>query len=461
MQFFPVFLDMARTRVVIGGGGEIALAKLRLLLKTDAAITLHAESFIPQIEALQPRVTLVPHALRASDLEGARVVYAATGCDAEDARIAKLGRDAGALVNVVDNLNASDFLTPAIVDRAPLVVAIGTEGAAPMLARKVKAHLEEVLPSSLGLLTQIAKGFRKLAEHLPQGARRRAFWTEYFDTSGPRALEQGGREQVEEVLDSLLNRHLAQAAPAGFVDFVSAGPGAADLLTLRARKLIDRADVVIHDRLVAPEILELARREAQVICVGKQGFGPSTPQAEIHRLMIEHAGQGAHVVRLKGGDASVFGRLEEETDALDDAGIDWQVVPGVTAASAAAASIGRSLTRRGRNQSLRLITAHDMQGYADQDWRALATPGAVTAIYMGKKAARFVQARLLMNGAAPDTPVTLVENASRMDQKIEMTTLAQLPQHAGTFAGPTIILLGLAPSGAAQLHTPELQEHAL
>ncbi len=459
MQHFPVFLDMASARVVIGGGGEIALAKLRLLLKTDAQITLCAPDFTPEIEAHSPRVTLVRRPLLGCDLQGARLVYAATGDAAADARIAALGRKAGALVNVVDNLDASDFLTPAIVDRAPVVIAIGTEGAAPVLARKIKAHLEEVLPASLGLLARIGKGFRAMAEQLPQGVRRRAFWAEYYDHAGPRALDQGGVPQVEQALDDLLARHLTAQAPDGHVDFVSAGPGDPELLTLKARKLIDRADVVIHDRLVSPEILELARREAVMIAVGKQGFGPSTPQAEIHRLMIEHAAKGAHVVRLKGGDASVFGRLDEETGALDGAGIRWQVIPGVTSASSAAASIGQSLTRRGRNQSLRLVTAHDMQGYADQDWRALAAPGAITAVYMGKRAARFVQGRLLMHGASPDTPVTLVENASRADQQIVPTTLAQLPQQAAQLAGPAIILLGLAPKSAEQAN--EIQEQAL
>ncbi len=458
MQHFPVFLDMDHARVVIGGGGEIALAKLRLLLKTRAEITLCAAQFDPEIEALRPRVTLVRRPLLGCDLHGARLVYAATGDADQDARIAGLGRRAGVLVNIVDNLEASDFITPAIVDRAPLVIAIGTEGAAPVLARKIKAQLEAALPASLGVLARIGKGFRQMAEALPMGAARRNFWAEYYDTSGPRALEAGGEAQVQQTLDDLLAKHLVQKAPEGWVDFVSAGPGDPDLMTLKARKLLDRADVVIYDRLVSPEILELARREAQMISVGKEGFGPSTPQAEIHRLMIDHAAQGAHVVRLKGGDASVFGRLDEETEALDRADIRWTVVPGVTAASAAAASIGQSLTARGRNQTLRLVTAHDVKGYADQDWRALAAPGAITAIYMGKRAARFVQGRLLMHGAQAQMPVTLVENASRTDQRIVASTLAQLPEDAAALPGPVIILLGLAARSASQI--PVLQEQA-
>ncbi len=459
MQHFPIFLNLASAHIVIGGGGEIALAKLRLLLKTNARITVCAPNFLPEILALRPRVTLVNRPLLGCDLRDARLVYAATGVAAEDARIADLGRKAEALVNVVDNLEASDFITPAIVDRSPLVVAIGTEGAAPVLARKIKAQLEASLPSSLGVLTRIGKTFRAAAEALPQGAARRRFWAEFYDRSGPCALANGGESRVTEVLDELLVQHLGQKAPVGRVDFVSAGPGDPELMTLKARKLLDQADVVVHDGLVSGEILELARREAVLIPVGKEGFGPSTAQDDIHRHMITHASSGAHVVRLKGGDASVFGRLDEETDALDAAGIGWQVVPGVTAASAAAASIGQSLTRRARNTALRLVTAHDMQGFADQDWHALAAPGAVTAIYMGKRAARFVQGRLMMHGASHLTPVTLVAQASRHDQQIVTTTLAEMPAAASGLTGPAVILLGLA--GKHAMSVSPKQEHAL
>ena len=459
MQHFPIFLNLASAHVVIGGGGEIALAKLRLLLKTTAQITLCAPSFLPEIMALRPRVMLVHRPLLRCDLQDVRLVYAATGDMAQDARIAALGHAAGALVNVVDNLEASDFITPAIVDRAPLVVAIGTEGAAPVLARKIKAQLEASLPASLGVLARIAKTFRAAVEALPQGAARRRFWAEFYEKSGPNALVEGGEGKVKEVLYDLLAQHIGRHAPAGRVDFVSAGPGDPDLMTLKARKLLDRADVVVHDRLVSAEILELARREAVLIAVGKEGFGPSTAQEEIHRHMISHASAGAHVVRLKGGDASVFGRLDEETEALDAAGIGWQVIPGVTAASAAAASIGQSLTRRSRNTALRLVTAHDMQGYADQDWHALAAPGAVTAVYMGKRAARFVQGRLLMHGASHQTPVTLVAQASCHDQQIVTTTLAGLPEAASGLTGPAIILLGLA--GKQAIPAAPQQERAL
>jgi uroporphyrin-III C-methyltransferase/precorrin-2 dehydrogenase/sirohydrochlorin ferrochelatase len=208
--------------------------------------------------------------------------------------------------------------------------------------------------------------------------------------------------------------------------------------------------VVIHDRLVSGAVMELARREAILIDAGKEGFGPSTPQARINEMIVAHAARGLHVVRLKSGDPTVFGRLDEELEAVGVAGLSHTIIPGITAASAAVADIGQSLTRRGRNAEVRLVTGHDMEGYADQDWRALARPGAVAAIYMGKKAARFLQGRLMMHGADPATPVTVVENASRPDERIIATTLAALVADLSRAApkGPAITFLGLAPRAA-------------
>lgn len=241
------------------------------------------------------------------------------------------------------------------------------------------------------------------------------------------------------------------------VALVGAGPGDPDLLTLGALRALQAADVVVHDRLVGPEILALIPPTARRIDAGKEGFGPSTPQPAIHAAMIDAARDGAFVVRLKSGDPGIFGRLEEELDALDAAGIPWRIVPGLTAASAAAAALGQPLTARGRNGALTLLTAHDLQGFADQDWRALARPGAVAAIYMGKAASRFLQGRLMMHGAAPDTPVSLVENASRPDQRIHAATLASLPAAAAVCAGPAAILWGLAPR-AARAALPAIKE---
>lgn len=243
---------------------------------------------------------------------------------------------------------------------------------------------------------------------------------------------------------------LARAALPPVV-FAGAGPGDPDLLTVRAAREIASAEVVLHDRLVGEAVLALASSRATMIAVGKEGFGPSVSQAEINALLVAFALQGRRVLRLKGGDGGVFGRLDEELDALDTAGIPFLIVPGITSAAAAAARIGQSLTRRGRNASLRILTGHDVEGFAEQDWRGLAREGEVAAIYMGRKAARFIQGRLLMHGADAHTPVTLVEYASRPAERVVATTLADLPREAEVLTGPAVILYGLRPRGAAQV----------
>lgn len=456
MQHFPIFLAMNDQHLVLSGGGEAALAKLRLLLKTTATLTVYAPTPVDEIRdwAQAGKLRLIERALRAGDLDGVALFYAADEDEVEDARTAALARAAGVLVNIVDNLADSQFITPAIVDRDPVTVAIGTEGAAPVLARAIKADLESRLPVTLGPLARIGKAFRKAAEVLPFGRARRDFWAEYYFATGPRAMADGA-DAVRPALDDLLQRHQHRRARDGHVAFVAAGPGDPELLTLKARRALDSADVVIHDRLISPEILELARREAVLVDVGKEAFGPSTPQERINALIVEHAAQGAQVVRLKSGDATVFGRLDEEIDACDDAHIGWHIVPGITAASASVAAMGQSLTRRGRNSTVRFLTGHDTRGFADHDWTALARPGAVAAIYMGKAAARFVQGRLLMHGGDRATPVTVIENASRPDQRILSSTLATLPADlaAANLQGPALTMLGLAPRAAAELAT--------
>ena len=248
-------------------------------------------------------------------------------------------------------------------------------------------------------------------------------------------------------------------SPLSPVLFVGAGPGAADHLTLGALNALQQAEVVIHDRLVGAEILALIPSGARLIDMGKEGFGPSAAQSEINATLVAQALTCARVVRLKGGDCCIFGRLDEEIEALEARGLPFRILPGLTSASVAAAEIGQSLTRRGRNAALRIITGHDMAGFAEQDWRAMARPGEVTAIYMGKKSARFIQGRLMMHGALPATPATLVENVSRPDQRVVAATLATLPEAAQSLEGPAVILFGLAPRAAAQA-IPALEARA-
>jgi uroporphyrin-III C-methyltransferase/precorrin-2 dehydrogenase/sirohydrochlorin ferrochelatase len=285
---------------------------------------------------------------------------------------------------------------------------------------------------------------------LPKGAPRRLFWSRFFGGVGAHALAASGEAGAKVALQTLAAEADAAATQSGHVHLIGAGPGDPELLTLKARRLLHEADVVIYDRLVSPQILELARREARLISVGKTPGGPSWKQDDICALLVAEAATGAQVVRLKSGDPGVYGRLDEEMDALDAAGIGFSIVPGVTAAMAAAAAARVSLTRRGRNTALRILTGHDTQGFVEHDWRALALPGATAAIYMGVGAAKFLQGRLLMHGAAPETPMSVIENASTPREIILAATVGDLSERmtAAGIIGPAILFLGLAPRGA-------------
>lgn len=338
MQHFPIFLDLAGRRVVVVGGGAAALAKLRLLLRTGAHLAVHAERPAAEITAWAAagRLTLHRRRLAPGDARGVALVYGANDDATEDARTAAIARAEGALVNIVDDLAGSDFLTPAIVDRDPVIIAIGTEGAAPVLARALKAEFEARLPTSLGPLARIGKTFRRDAEALAPGRARRAFWAEFYDHAGPRAWAAGGAAAVRDRLASLLAQHLRAAARPGHVDLVGAGPGDPELLTLRARKALDRADVVIHDPRVPGAVLDLARREALMIAAGRQGRGRAAPEAGIIALMLAHAQRGRHVVRLTCGDPTDGEGLGAARDALLAAGLSCAVIPGIAAAPPAA-----------------------------------------------------------------------------------------------------------------------------
>ena len=455
METYPVFLKMAGRRVIFSGAGDHAAAKIKLLLKTTATIVVYGDDVCADVArwAEEGRITLHRRAVHACDMAGAALVYGANDDEAEDARAAFAARKQGILANIVDNLEGSDFLTGALVDRDPVTIAIGTEGTAPVLARRIKADIEAMLPQSTGVLARMANGFRPVAARLAPGRARRAFWARFFESDGPAAHEQGGERAVRKALLTGFTTALSAKREDGSVALVGAGPGDPDLLTRKAAKVLHEADVVLHDALVTPEILELARREAKIVNVGKRGFGPSWKQADIEDLMIAEAAAGHRVVRLKAGDTAVFARLDEEVETLERAGIACEIVPGITAATAAAATLGRSLTRRGRNSELRIVTGHDVDGFADHDWQALAKPGATAAIYMGLKAARFLSGRMLMHGAEAATPVTVVENASRADQRILASTLNDLAADldAAALTGPAVILLGIAPRDAAAI----------
>jgi len=327
MRHFPIFINLDDRLVIVSGVGACAIAKLRLLLKTNARIVVYGAHPKPQI--LQWAQTgLVTHINRPAieaDLKGAALVYGATENAAEDERVAKLSRKVGAMVNVVDNLEDSQFITPAIVDRAPVTVAIGTEGAAPVLARKIKQQMDEILPADLGTLAHIGQSFRKAANTIPMGHLRRDFWSKFYFNRGPLALSKGGETAVAEELDTLLTATLSLTSNRGHVSLVGAGPGDPEMLTMKARNQLHKADVVIFDHRVPKSILELARREAIVIETGQKRFGSAWKKNQINALLIKHASRGHHVVRLQTGNPDI----SIEIATLTHADIAFDVIPGI------------------------------------------------------------------------------------------------------------------------------------
>lgn len=464
MDAFPIFLTVAGRPVVVFGGGAEAAAKLRLLLKTAAHVIVVAEELEQgEIELGRAEWT------RAAPFdftfpEGTALAYAATGDAALDAAVARRARAFGVTVCAADQPEVSDFSTPAIVDRDPVVVAIGTEGAAPVLAREIKARIEAMLPAALGRVACKARALRAhVARRIAPGAPRRRFWHSLFASALDGEFEQGrGARSFGQAARAALEA-FEREKNRGAVAFIGAGPGGADLMTLRAAHVLDRADVVLYDALVAPEILELARREALMLDVGKRAGAHAMPQSEIEALIVRHAKAGRRVARLKGGDPSIFGRLAGEIDAARAAGVPCEVVPGVTAASAAAASALAPLTERGRAQELRLLTAHGEAGEPEGvDWRSAARGTAPLAVYMGRSRARDVQRRLVLGGRSPDTALVLVESAGREDERVVHATLGSLGDSVEAMGGegPLMMLIGVRSrlaSATALDATPETE----
>ena len=451
MRFFPVFLNLDRQPVLVVGGGEQAAQKIRLLTKTKARIRVLASEACDEITALAASGALVLELrpLAARDLAGVRLAYVALDDDAEAARAVAMARAVGVPVNAVDRQDLCDFITPAIVDRDPVVVAIGTEGAAPVLARQIKARLETMLPARLGGLARWAASLReRAAVAIARGTTRRRFWDGFFD--GPVA-----RTYLADDLAGaarLVERELAGGAPeVGRVSLVGAGPGDPDLLTFKAMRALQEADVIVADRLVAPAILERARRDALRIFVGKTPGQSSPTQAEINGILVREATAGRHVVRLKGGDPFVFGRGGEELAALRAAGVAVEVIPGITAAMGCAAAAGLALTERDERRSLTLLTGHASDGAAEHDWTALARPGQLLAIYMGVGIAGHIQGRLLAAGMNGATPVTVVENGTLPAQKVATGTMGRLVEMLidASIKGPAMIFIGAHPEAAA------------
>ncbi len=447
LTVFPAFHKISGRPILIVGEGAEAAAKLRLVLETAAVPRLIAKA--PQTELA---VLIVSHDVehyardfRDTDLDGAVLVFAATGKRDRDAAIVASARARGVPANAVDHPDLCDFYTPALINRAPVAIAITSSGAGPVLTQKIRARIEALLPPRLGQLAALAATFRPAAEKvMAKGSKRRRFWSRFFEGKVADQIYAGRADAARREATRLLGD--AGKPADGFVSLVGAGPGAADLLTLRAQRVLLAADVIVHDRLVPGAIIALGRRDAERIDVGKRKGCHCKSQDEINAILVRAAKAGRRVVRLKAGDPLVFGRAGEEMAALREAGIGFEIVPGVTSALAVAAEAEIPLTLRGVASDLVFATGHDQAGDTLPGWAGLALSGATIAVYMARSVAGKVAGRLLDAGLPAATPVAVIENATRDEQRLFAGTLAELPALADhrDVTGPALILIGEA-----------------
>ncbi|MCE3285679.1 MAG: siroheme synthase [Steroidobacteraceae bacterium] len=459
MRYFPLFADLHDRRVLVVGGGIVAVRKVRLLLEAGAQVTVVAPDIGAALARMaeegrdEGRLTLRRETFRAGHFDGVVLAIAATDDPAVNARVAATGRERNVLVNVVDVAELSSFIVPAIVDRSPLVIAISSGGVAPVLARAVRERIESLFDGSLGQFAALLERWRgRIKQRLPDVAARRRFYERLLRGSVADLVRRRNVEAAERALESELAR--GSTSPRGSVVLVGAGPGDAGLLTLNGLRALQDADVILHDRLVSNEVLELARRDAVKIGVGKAAHDHSVTQDTIHELMLEHARAGRRVVRLKGGDPFIFGRGGEELEFLAAHGIPFEVVPGITAAIACGAYAGIPLTHREHAQSVRLVTAHCGDSLDTLDWSALGRERQTIALYMGVAGLDRIRARLIEHGRSPQTPVAIVENGSRPEQRVVLATLGELETagRAAQVKSPALVIVGEVAALAVELH---------
>jgi len=445
MEFLPLFHNLRGARVLVVGGGEIALRKSRLLADAGAVLRVVAPQIGAELHELidSSGGEELLRGYSEADLDGCVLIIAATDDEPLNAQVSADARQRGVPVNVVDAPALCSVIFPAIVDRSPLVIAVSSGGDAPVLARLIRAKMESWIPPTYGHLAGLAARFRHQVKNLfPNVQQRRAFWEDVFQ--GPIADRQLAGQGAE--AERLLQAKIDGEAPAatGEVYLVGAGPGDPDLLTFKALRLMQQADVVLYDRLVAPAILELCRRDADRIYVGKQRADHAVPQDQINQQLVALARQGKRVVRLKGGDPFIFGRGGEEIEELAAHGIPFQVVPGITAASGCAAYAGIPLTHRDYAQSVRFVTGHLKNNTTDLPWKDLVSPAQTLVFYMGLIGLPIICSELIRHGRGADTPAALIQQGTTSNQRVFTGTLANLPQLVAEHEvhAPTLVIVG-------------------
>lgn len=445
MDYLPLFHRVQQQQVLLVGGGEVALRKARLLCDAGALLHVVSPDVHPQLEQLlqQHAGRLSLRAYQQGDCRGHVLVVAATSHETVNGQVSREARELGVPVNVVDTPELCSVIFPAIVDRSPLVVAVSSGGHAPVLARLVRAKIETLLPAAYGRLAQLAQKFRQpVKQRMGSVNARRIFWEEVFQGPIAEQVFAGQQERAEQELEKRLDSPFRPAI--GEVYLVGAGPGDPDLLTFKALRLMQQADVVLYDRLVAPAIVELCRRDADRIYVGKAASNHSLPQEKINRKLVELAQEGKRVLRLKGGDPFIFGRGGEEIEELAQHGVPFQVVPGITSASGCSSYAGIPLTHRDYAQSVRFVTGHPKDGSLNLPWTELVSPVQTVVFYMGLGALPDIARQLMAHGRQPCTPVAVIERGTTPQQRVIIGCLDDiaLKVEQQRVESPSLIIVG-------------------
>ena len=446
MDYFPVFLDLKRRRCLLVGGGDVATRKGRLLAKAGAILRVVAPQISPELRDLVQQCQGEIHLreYQASDVDDCVLAIAATDIDSLNQTISEDAKAKNIPVNVVDSPALCTYITPAIIDRSPLVIAISSGGESPVLARLIRAKLETLIPNSYGVLAQFASRWReRIKNRFADTDQRRRFWEKILQGPAAELVFNGQDAQADKLWSDAIQQDDASLTQ-GEVYLVGGGPGDPELLTLRALRLMQQADVVLYDRLVSDGVMELVRRDAERIYVGKRRSEHIMEQENINQLLVDLAQQGKRVLRLKGGDPFIFGRGGEEIELLAQHHIPFQVVPGITAASGCAAYAGIPLTHRDYAQSVRFVTGHLKDDSTNLHWPELAVPGQTLVFYMGLVGLADICAALIAHGRAPETPVALIEKGTTRDQRVLIADLSSIAETVAQndVHGPTLLIIG-------------------
>ncbi len=446
MDYFPLFLKLTDKPCLVIGAGDIAARKIDLLARAGAKITVIANQIGPAVAAMEDThsLSIKQKSFEKTDINGYHIIVSATDNPATNQLVAKVATEQNILVNVVDNPALCSFIFPAIIDRSPIIAAVSSGGAAPVLARLLRAKIESLIPPAFGQLAYLAEKFRsQVKEHFKEPSQRRIFWENVLQGKIAELVFSGKTVEAEKQLKMLI-ANTEHKAKIGEVYLVGAGPGNPDLLTFRALRLMQQADVVVYDRLVSEEILDLTRRDSEKIYVGKQRKNHSLPQESINELLLTLAKQGKRVVRLKGGDPFIFGRGGEEIEALLAENIDFQIVPGITAASGCSTYAGIPLTHRDHAQSCTFVTGHLKDDSPDLNWQQLAAPNQTIVFYMGLSGLTQICQSLISHGCLDSHPIAIIQQGTTSNQRVITGTLASLPQTVldEKIKAPTLIIVG-------------------